>query len=80
MPPGVTEAALFETMHLITPQGTVLTGFRAYRWIAWRLPATCWLGPLLWLPGVAWVGERVYRQVAAHRAIACAVPSARMLP
>jgi hypothetical protein len=37
-------------MHLIPPQATVLTGFRAYRWIACRLPATCWLAPLLWLP------------------------------
>jgi len=77
LPPGVTEAALLETMHLITPQGSVLTGFRAYRWIAWRLPGTCWLTPILWLPGVACVGERVYRRVAAHRAIACAVPSVR---
>lgn len=23
-----------------------------------RLPATFWLAPLLWLPGVAWAGER----------------------
>jgi len=55
----VTEAELLETMHLFTPQGTVLTGFRAYRCIAWRLPATAWLAPLLRQPGVAWVGERI---------------------
>jgi hypothetical protein len=30
----VTEAALLEIMHAITPQATVLTGSRAYRWIA----------------------------------------------
>jgi hypothetical protein len=32
-----------------------------------KLPATCWLVPLIWLPGVAWVGERVYRRIAAQK-------------
>ena len=73
-PPGVGEAALLETMHLVTPGGAVMTGFRAYRWMALRLPATCWLAPFLWLPGVAWAGERVYRRIAAHRTISCSVP------
>jgi predicted DCC family thiol-disulfide oxidoreductase YuxK len=77
LPAGVTEAALLETMYLITPQATVLTGFRAYRWIAWRLPATCWMAPPLWLPGVAWAGEHVYRRIAAHRTVSCAVASVR---
>jgi zinc protease len=45
--------------------------------VAWRLPASCWLAPLLWMPGVAWAGERVYRRIAAHRALACAVPAVR---
>jgi hypothetical protein len=73
----VTETALLETMHLITPQAKVLTGFRAYRWITWRLPATCWLAPFLYVPGVSWAGEWVYRRVAANRMMACSVPSVR---
>jgi predicted DCC family thiol-disulfide oxidoreductase YuxK len=77
LPPGVSESALLETMHVITAEGAVVTGFRAYRWIALRLPATCWLAPLLYLPGAAWAGERVYRRIAAHRTIACSVPSVR---
>jgi hypothetical protein len=40
LPPGVSESALLETMHVVAPQGAVITGFRAYRWIALRLPAS----------------------------------------
>jgi len=55
-------------------QFQVLIGSRAYRWIAFRLPAAAWLAPFLWLPGAACLRERVYRRVAAHLTGACAVP------
>ncbi|MBW3624622.1 MAG: DUF393 domain-containing protein [Armatimonadetes bacterium] len=42
-------------------------GFFAFRWMAWRLPATWILAPLGYLPGMAWVGDRAYRWVASHR-------------
>lgn len=77
-PPGVSEAALLETMHVVTSRGQVLTGFRAYRWIASRLPATVWMAPFLYLPGVVWAGEGVYRRIAVHRTTSCAVPSTRI--
>jgi predicted DCC family thiol-disulfide oxidoreductase YuxK len=73
--PGMNETALQETMHVVTPRGKVLTGFLGYRWIAVRLPATALLAPFFYLPGIAWMGERVYRWVAAHRTIACGMPS-----
>ena len=46
---------------------TVTTGFEAYRSLARVLPALWPLVPVLFLPGAARVGERVYEKVASHR-------------
>ncbi len=59
---------LLEEMHLITPGARqVLHGFRAFRWMAWRLPALWLIAPLLYLPGVPTFGQRVYLWVARNR-------------
>ena len=71
-----------DEMHLLTPDRRhTPAGFRAFRWMAWRLPLTLPVAPLLYLPGVPWVGNRVYRWVARNRMNlipchdgACAVP------
>ena len=57
-----------EEMHLLTPGGQrLLSGFAALRWIAWRLPLLWPIAPLLWLPGMAAVGQRLYLWVARRR-------------
>jgi predicted DCC family thiol-disulfide oxidoreductase YuxK len=59
---------LLAEMHVVTPDRTrAPAGFAAFRWIAWRLPLTLPLAPLLYLPGVSWVGNKVYRWVAKNR-------------
>jgi len=59
---------MLEEMHVVTPDRTrALAGFRAFRWMAWRLPPTVVLAPFLYLPGVLWLGNRVYRWVAKNR-------------
>jgi predicted DCC family thiol-disulfide oxidoreductase YuxK len=59
---------LLEEMHLVTPGGRrLLHGFEAFRWIAWRLPALCFLAPFLYLPGVLTLGQRGYLWVARNR-------------
>jgi predicted DCC family thiol-disulfide oxidoreductase YuxK len=59
---------LLEEMHLVTPdRKRVLTGFAAFRWIAWRLPLAWPVAPLLYLPGVPWLGRRLYLWVARNR-------------
>jgi predicted DCC family thiol-disulfide oxidoreductase YuxK len=59
---------LLEEMHLVTPDRRhAYAGFRAFRWIAWRLPATWLLAPFLYLPGVPWLGNRIYRWIAKNR-------------
>jgi predicted DCC family thiol-disulfide oxidoreductase YuxK len=65
--PPVAGAPLLEEMHVLTPAGDLYRGFGAFRWLAWRLPA-CWtIAPLLYLPGVPWLGQRIYLWVARNR-------------
>ena len=55
-------------MHVLTPdRRQAYAGYRAFRWIAWRLPLTWLVAPFLYLPGVPWLGNRVYRWVAKNR-------------
>jgi predicted DCC family thiol-disulfide oxidoreductase YuxK len=55
----------------------VYRGFFAFRRLAWTSPVTWWLAPLLYLPGVALVGERVYAAVAGNRSrMGCRVEGA----
>ncbi|MCS7017069.1 MAG: DUF393 domain-containing protein [Gemmatales bacterium] len=68
--PALDPQKLLQHMHVVTP-GTdrrrAYTGYYAFRWLAWWLPA-CWpILPLLYLPGAAWVGERIYAWVARNR-------------
>lgn len=59
---------LLEEMHVVTPDRRhAPAGFRAFRWLAWRLPLAWPLAPLLYLPGAAWLGGKVYRWVARNR-------------
>jgi predicted DCC family thiol-disulfide oxidoreductase YuxK len=66
--PPLAPARLLEEMHLITPDGsTVHHGFHVFRWMAWRLPLLWPLAPFLYLPGVPWLGQKVYMWVARNR-------------
>lgn len=59
---------LLEEMHVVTPnERHVHRGFRAFRWLAWQLPALWPVAPLLYLPGVPALGQRLYLWVARHR-------------
>lgn len=59
---------LLEEMHVVTPDRTrAYAGFKAFRWMAWRLPLTWPLAPLQYIPGVPWLGNRVYLWVAKNR-------------
>jgi predicted DCC family thiol-disulfide oxidoreductase YuxK len=66
--PPLDPKRLLDEMHLITPDGrNVYHGYEAFRWLAWRLPLFCWLAPLLYVPGVPALGQRVYLWVARNR-------------
>ena len=66
--PLVVGAPLLEQMHVLTPDNSrIYGGIAAFRWMAWRLPLFMPLAPFLYLPGVPWVGNRVYQWIARNR-------------
>jgi predicted DCC family thiol-disulfide oxidoreductase YuxK len=65
--PDATHDELLERMHVVRPDGRVISGFAAFRAMAPSLPIAWPLVPLLWLPGVRWLGERLYDRVARGR-------------
>jgi predicted DCC family thiol-disulfide oxidoreductase YuxK len=54
-------------MHVLTPKGRLYGGYAALRWLAWRLPLLLPIAPLLYLPGITQLGDRLYRWVARNR-------------
>ncbi|MCE9533353.1 MAG: DUF393 domain-containing protein [Planctomycetes bacterium] len=59
---------MLQEMHVLTPdRQRAYAGFRAFRWIAGRLPILWAFWPLMFVPGVPWLGNRVYRWVARNR-------------
>jgi len=59
---------LLEEMHVVPAHGRyAYAGFRAFRFMAWRLPTMWLLAPLMYLPGVPWLGHRIYLWVAKNR-------------
>jgi predicted DCC family thiol-disulfide oxidoreductase YuxK len=59
---------LLEEMHVVTPNRKhAYAGFLAFRWMSPRLPLVAPLTPLWYLPGVPWIGQKVYLWIAANR-------------
>jgi predicted DCC family thiol-disulfide oxidoreductase YuxK len=65
--PSIDLKALTESMHIVLQDSSSRRGFSAFRTILGVLPATLVLWPLLFIPGIPFIGERVYAFVAAHR-------------
>jgi len=62
----------------VPERGKVLVGHDAYRAMAARVPVLFWFAPIMALPGVSYVGQRIYRYVADHpSSTTCAAPSMR---
>ncbi|WP_310529476.1 DCC1-like thiol-disulfide oxidoreductase family protein [Nocardioides sp.] len=71
--PRVTREDTDRALQLLTPQGR-FEGYDAIRRVLARSPITFWFVPLLWLPPVRVVGERLYWRIAASRTCAVAAP------
>jgi predicted DCC family thiol-disulfide oxidoreductase YuxK len=65
--PPLEPARLLEEMHLVTTQDHVYHGFGAFRWMAWRLPLLWLVAPFLYVPGVPWIGQKIYLWIARNR-------------
>lgn len=66
--PPLDPMRLEEEMHLIAPgNGPILHGFAAFRYMAWRIPLLLPIAPLLHIPGVPYLGQRIYLYIAKNR-------------
>ena len=66
--PPLDPARMIEEMHLVTPDHkAVYSGFKAFRWIAGRIPLLWALVPLMYLPGIPALGQRAYLWIAKNR-------------
>jgi predicted DCC family thiol-disulfide oxidoreductase YuxK len=59
---------LLEEMHVVTPdRQRVHAGYAAFRFMAWRLPLTWPIAPLMYVPGIPWLGSKLYLWIARNR-------------
>lgn len=65
--PQLDAQAVLGAIHVVTSDGRVLVGYAGVRHLLRFLPLLVWLYPVLFVPGITWVGPRVYDWVAAHR-------------
>lgn len=68
VPPTITAADLHTQMHLVDPAGRAYSGFLAFRALTRLLPPLWPIVPLVYLPGVTWLGAQAYRHIASSRA------------
>ena len=67
--PQLDRETLRAAMHVVTADGQIHRGARCIRFLALRMPLLVLLGLLLWVPGVIWIAEIVYRRVAENRLV-----------
>ena len=84
--PQLQREDLQEAIHCVTPEGCVYRGARAIRFVGMRLPLLVPVALVLWIPGVIFLAEIIYRWVSRHRLLfsrvfgckdACAILPAR---
>lgn len=65
--PGIAPEAMQEAIHCITPQGRVYRGARCIRFLSARMPLAWIFALIMWIPGVIWIAEWVYKWVSRNR-------------
>ncbi len=61
--PNLTRADCMQSMHVVSRSGRITAGFDGVRSVAASLPLFWPVAPILYLPGVAWLGRRVYNSL-----------------
>ena len=69
-----------EAAYAVRPDGKQFAGFDAFRQIAWQLPATVLIAPLLYVPGVPKLGRRAYAWVKDNRSRLPVAPRFQVKP
>jgi predicted DCC family thiol-disulfide oxidoreductase YuxK len=77
---GVKEDVALDAIHVVEGD-RLFNGFYAVRRFAWTTPYLLPIAPLLYIPGIPAVGERIYASIAKRRyAISCAIGGPKGLP
>ncbi len=58
---------LDRAMHVRLHNGKTVKGFDGFRTLTWRLPPLWIFVPLLYLPGVPFIGRYIYSRIAFRR-------------
>jgi predicted DCC family thiol-disulfide oxidoreductase YuxK len=66
---GIPQADLEEAIHCIAGSGRIYRGARCLRFIGMRMPLVVPFALFLWIPGVIYLAEIVYRWVSRHRQV-----------
>ncbi len=84
--PRLTRTDLHEAIHCVAKNGKISRGARCLRFIGMRMPLAAPFSIVLWVPGVIYLAEIVYRWISKNRYIlsrvfgckeACAILPAR---
>jgi predicted DCC family thiol-disulfide oxidoreductase YuxK len=65
--PRLTRTDLREAIHCVAPTGRIQRGARCIRHISLRMPLAFPIAVALWIPGVIYVAEIIYRYVSRNR-------------
>lgn len=78
--PQLDEDQLENEMWVITPDGELRPGFRAWRRLLGVFPLTILPSFLLHIPPVPLIGDRIYKRIARRRKISCEVDPEPVIP
>lgn len=65
--PTLKREELLAAIHCVGLDGKIYRGARCLRFLGLRLPLAVPGALLLWIPGVIWIAERIYRWVSGNR-------------
>jgi predicted DCC family thiol-disulfide oxidoreductase YuxK len=65
--PEISYEKLDKSMHIKWDTGRTMHGFKAMRAVAWHLPLLWPVAPFLYVPGIAQLGDAMYKEVATNR-------------
>lgn len=54
-------------IHLLGTNGKLYGGFYAFRYLSFKLPLLWFFAPLLYFPGMQWIGSPIYNFIARNR-------------
>ena len=69
-----------EAAYAVRPDGQQYAGFDAFRQIAWQMPATVLLAPLLYVPPIPQLGRRAYTWIKDNRSRLPVAPRYKVKP